>query len=243
MIEVEDLHKSFGKTKAVRGVSFVAEPGKITGLLGPNGAGKSTCLRVLYTVVKPDRGRVRLGGLDVVRQPSAVRKRMGVLPHGAGLYPNLSARENIEYYGRLHGLPADTIVERMDNLSRVLELSPFLDRPCRGFSQGQQTRVALARALIHDPSHVILDEPTSGLDVMATRRLREHIRQLRDMGRCLLISTHVMQEAAELCDEIVVVAGGRARAQSTLEGLLERTGARSLEDAFVRLVDGREEPS
>lgn len=236
MIEAEQLRKSFGKTVAIDGVSFRAETGKITGLLGPNGAGKSTTLRILYTVLKPDAGRARIDGLDVVRDASAVRARLGVLPHGAGLYPHLSARENIRYYGRMHGLDPEVVERRIEDMVEVLEMETFVDRRTKGFSQGQRTRVALARALVHDPSHVVLDEPTTGLDVMATRRLRQYIRQLRDEGRCVLLSTHVMQEVAAICDEVVVISEGRVKAQASLSELRGLTGESDLEEAFVRLI-------
>jgi sodium transport system ATP-binding protein len=236
MIEIEDLEKSFKETKALNGASFRAERGKITGLLGPNGAGKSTCLRILYTVMKPDRGVARVDGIDVARDAQRARRRLGVLPHGSGLYGHLTARENIRYHGALHGLRRSSIAARIDRLRQVLDLDELLDRPCKGFSQGQKARVALARALIHDPSHVVLDEPSSGLDVMATRRFRDWIRTLRDEGRCVLFSTHLMQEVTAVCDEVVIIAGGRVRAQASLEALPGLTGHANLEDAFVALT-------
>lgn len=236
MIRVEDIHKSFGSVHAVRGVSFEAPDGKITGLLGPNGAGKSTTLRVLYTVLKPDRGRAEIDGVDVVADGLAARGRIGALPHGAGLYPQLTARENIVYYARLCGLERDGIEERVERIVDLLEIGDFADRRSKGFSQGQRTKVALARSLIHDPQNVILDEPSNGLDVMATRSLRDLILKLRDSGRCVLFSSHVMQEVAALCDDIVIIANGKVAIDDTAEGIRKRTGCDDLEDAFVHAI-------
>lgn len=236
MILVEGLHKSFGKVHAVRGVSFDAPDGKITGLLGPNGAGKSTTLRVLYTVLKPDQGRATIDGADVVSDSLAARRRIGALPHGAGLYPQLTARENIAYYAALCGLAADTIDERVEHIIGLLEISDFADRRTKGFSQGQRTKVALARGLVHDPQNIILDEPSNGLDVMATRSLRELILKLKDDGRCVLFSSHVMQEVAALCDDICIIAEGKVAIDDSADGIRERTGCDDLEDAFVRAI-------
>lgn len=236
MIEVEGVSKRFGKVEAVRSVSFSAEDGRITGLLGPNGAGKSTTLRMLYTVLRPDGGRARIGGLDVVREALAVRRSMGALPHGAGLYPQLTARENIAYYGRLHGLEGAALARRIDDITRLLDLGEFIDRRTKGFSQGQRTRVALARALVHDPQHVLLDEPTNGLDVMATRALRQLILRLREQGRCVLLSSHVMQEVAALCDRIVIIAHGQVAASGTPDELRQRYAENDLEEVFVRAI-------
>ena len=236
MILVEDVHKSFGAVRAVRGVSFDAPDGKITGLLGPNGAGKSTTLRVLYTVLKPDEGSASIDGVDVVADSLRARQRIGALPHGAGLYPHLSARENIAYYARLCGLEKSAIEARVDSIIDLLEIRDFADRRTRGFSQGQRTKVALARALVHDPQNIILDEPTNGLDVMATRSLRELILKLRDAGRCILFSSHVMQEVAALCDDIVIIARGKVAIDDSADGIRERTGCDDLEDAFVHAI-------
>jgi sodium transport system ATP-binding protein len=208
----------------------------ITGLLGPNGAGKSTTLRMLYTALVPNAGTARIGGVDVVGDPGAARRRIGVLPHSSGLYGQLTARENIEYYGRMQGLEPGPLAERVDALVDTLGLRAFEHRRAKGFSQGQKTRVALARALVHDPDHVILDEPTSGLDVMATRNLRAHIRSLREAGKCIVLSSHVMQEVTSLCDEVVVIANGRVVAQAPPAELLRTTGETDLEEAFIRLV-------
>ncbi len=237
MITVNNIHKSFGKVRAVRGVSFTAPDGKITGLLGPNGAGKSTTLRVLYTVLKPDQGDAHIDGVDVIADSLEARKRIGALPHGAGLYPHLTARENIAYYATLCGLPRNSIDEKVESIVDLLEIRDFVDRKTKGFSHGQRTKVALARALVHDPQNVILDEPSNGLDVMATRSLRELILKLKDAGRCVLFSSHVMQEVAALCDDIVIIAKGKVAIDDSADGIRSRTGCDDLEDAFVAALD------
>ena len=241
MILLENLHKSFkartGTVHAVKGVGFEARDGEITGLLGPNGAGKTTTLRMLYTLMRPDHGRILVDGVDVVADPTAVRQRLGVLPDARGIYKRLTARENIAYFGRLHGLDEATIRARTQALAKTLVMEDFLDRRTEGFSQGQRTKTAIARALVHDPKNVILDEPTNGLDVMTTRGLRGVLRQLRDEGRCVIFSSHIMQEVAALCDRIVVVAHGQVRAIGSPDELREQTGLADLEDVFVRLAD------
>ncbi len=242
MIEAEGLSKRFGTVAAVSGVSLRAPDGRITGLLGPNGAGKSTTLRILYTVLAPDSGDARIDGVSVVGDPLAARRRMGVLPHGAGLYPNLTARENILYFGALQGLSRTERRSRTAELVRQLEMEEFADRPARGFSQGQRIKTALARALVHRPRNVLLDEPTNGLDVMAVRTLRALLHKLRDEGHCILFSSHVMQEIAALCDEVVVIAHGVVAAQGTPGELRSRAGTESLEEAFVRLVGAADAP-
>jgi len=236
MIRVNGLRKSFGEVKAVDGVSFEAPDGRITGLLGPNGAGKSTTLRILYTVMKPDDGSAEIDGVDVVQESLEARRRIGTLPHGSGLYPHLTARENIAYYGRLYGIPRDRLDGRVDEVVRQLDMRDFADRRTKGFSQGQRTKVALARALVHEPRNVILDEPSNGLDVMATRSLRELIRALKAAGKCVLFSSHVMQEVAALCDEIVIIAEGKVALHDSPDGIRDRTGCEDLEDAFVKAI-------
>lgn len=236
MIEVENLRKSFGAVKAVDGVSFAARDGEITGLLGPNGAGKTTTLRMLYTLMKPDHGTVRVDGIDAVADPLAVRRRLGVLPDARGLYKRLSARENIAYFGHLHQLDDVTLRERSEALIDALEMRDIADRRAEGFSQGERVKTAIARALVHDPRNLILDEPTNGLDVMATRSLREFLFRLRAEGRCVLFSSHIMQEVVALCDRVVVIARGRVVADAPPQTLRERTGAASLEDAFVEII-------
>ena len=236
MIRVDGIHKSFGKVQAVRGVSFEAPDGKITGLLGPNGAGKSTTMRVLYTVLKPDEGHASIDGVDVVADSLGARQRIGALPHSAGLYPHLTARENIAYFARLCRMDRAEVDDRVDEIVRLLEIEDFADRRTKGFSHGQRTKVALARALVHDPRNVILDEPTSGLDVMATRSLRRLILKLRDEGRCVLFSSHIMQEVAFLCDDICIIAHGKVAIDDSIDGIRERTGCEDIEDAFVEAI-------
>ncbi len=236
MIRVEGIHKSFGKVRAVRDVSFDAPDGKITGLLGPNGAGKTTTLRILYTVLKPDEGRATIDGVDVVADSLGARSRIGALPHSAGLYPHLTARENVEYFAKLCGMDKAEIGDRVDSIVKRLEIGDFADRRTKGFSHGQRTKVALARALVHDPQNVILDEPTSGLDVMATRSLRDLILKLKDDGRCVLFSSHIMQEVAALCDDICIIAHGQVAIDDSIDGIRRRTGCDDIEDAFVEAI-------
>lgn len=238
MIKVEALTRSFGKIRALDGISFEAPRGRITGLLGPNGAGKSTCLRILSTVMAADSGRALIDGLDVKTDSLAVRRLIGVLPHGSGLYPQLTAAENIRYYGELHGLENGPLTKRVDELVERLDLGEIADRRAKGFSQGERTRVALARALVNKPAYLILDEPTSGLDVMATRDLRQWLMELKDRDCCILLSSHVMQEIAALADDIVIIAHGRLAARGTPAELRESFGENDLEQVFVDAVGG-----
>ena len=240
MIRVEQLVKHFGSVKAVDGVSFSASDGKITGLLGPNGAGKSTILRILYTALKPDTGEALIDQHDAVEDSLAARSSIGVLTHNSGIYERLTARENIKYFGQLHGLTGAHLDQRIDELADMLEMSDFLERRSKGFSQGQKTKVALARALVHKPKNILLDEPTSGLDIMATRGLRKVILRLKDAGHCVLFSSHVMQEVAALCDEIIIIANGRVAASGSPEVLRATTGKDNLEDAFVKAIGSEE---
>jgi sodium transport system ATP-binding protein len=236
MIEVQQLHKSFGGKVAVQDVTFSAHDGQITGLLGPNGAGKTTTLRMLYTLLKPDRGRITVDGVDGALQPLEVRRRLGVLPDARGLYKRLTARENIAYFAQLHGLDAQLIRRRSDALIETLAMQDIAERRVEGFSQGERVKTAIARALVHDPRHIVLDEPSNGLDVIATRSLRDFLRQLKAQGRCVLFSTHIMQEVAALCDRIVIIAAGRVVADGTAEQLRELAGEQSLEEAFVKII-------
>jgi len=240
MIEARNLHKAFGAVKAVDGVSFAARDGEITGLLGPNGAGKTTTLRMLYTLMKPDEGSISVDGFDVAADAAAVRRRLGVLPDARGLYKRLTARENIDYFARLQGLDAATSRKRADALIAALDMSDIANRRTEGFSQGQRVKTAIARALVHDPKNVILDEPTNGLDVMATRAMRAFMKRLKDEGRCVLFSSHIMQEVAALCDRIVVIAQGRVVADESPAALLAQTRAATLEDAFVAIIGSEE---
>ncbi|MBU6198566.1 MAG: ATP-binding cassette domain-containing protein [Xanthomonadaceae bacterium] len=240
MIEVKNLHKAFGKgakrVVAVDGASFVARDGEITGLLGPNGAGKTTTLRCLYTLMQPDSGQVLVDGIDAAADPVVVRRRLGVLPDARGLYKRLTARENIDYFARLHGIETQTMHARREALAEALEMRDILDRRTEGFSQGQRVKTAIARALVHDPKNVILDEPTNGLDVMSTRAMRTFLKSMKAEGRCVLFSSHIMQEVAALCDRIVVIARGRVVADESPDALRAQTGEANLEDAFVKLI-------
>jgi sodium transport system ATP-binding protein len=244
MIEVQGLRKYFaargGSIRAVDGVSFTARDGEITGLLGPNGAGKTTTLRMLYTLMRPDAGRVLVDGQDACERPGDVRRRLGVLPDARGVYKRLTARENIAYFGRLHGMDDAAITARVERLAAALGMQDFIDRRTEGFSQGQRTKTAIARALVHDPRNVVLDEPTNGLDVMTTRSMRRFLHDLKAEGRCVLFSSHIMQEVAALCDRIVVIAQGRVVAQGTPDQLRAQTGRPNLEDAFVQVIGSEE---
>ncbi|MFO1494728.1 MAG: ATP-binding cassette domain-containing protein [Lysobacterales bacterium] len=240
MIELSDLRKTFGTVKAVDGVSFIARDGEITGLLGPNGAGKTTTLRMLYTLMKPETGHIRVDGIDIAQDPDGARRRLGVLPDARGLYKRLTARENIEYFGRLQGLDEALLKQRTDALIQALGIEDIAGRRTEGFSNGQRVKTAIARALVHDPRNVLLDEPTNGLDVMATRALRKFMQQLRAEGRCVLFSSHIMQEVAALCDRIVVIAKGHVVAQGTADELRAQAGEANLEDAFVKIIGSEE---
>ena len=255
MIDIEHLAKRFAVptsvgglalnrsaprvVQAVRDVTVHAADGRITGLLGPNGAGKTTTLRMLAGLISPDAGRLRVDGIDVASRPRAALARMGVLSDARGLYPRLSARENIVYYGRLQGMDADAAQARAESLATMLDMKPLLDRRTDGFSQGERMKTALARALVHDPANIILDEPTNGLDVIATRALRESLRWLRTAeggAKCIVFSTHIMQEVERLCDQVVVVARGRTVAHGSVPELLALTEQHDFEEAFVKLA-------
>lgn len=251
MICVDSLQKSFkpsgGRVSQLQGreqkparrlpavnhVSFAAADGSITGLLGPNGAGKSTTLRMLATLIRPDSGSATIDGFNLLDDVLAVRRQLGFMPHNAGIYPRLTARENVHYYARLCGLDRARAAARTGRLIEQLGMQEFADRRSAGFSQGQKTKVALARALAHQPHTVLLDEPTNGLDVMATRGLREIIRQLANDGHCILFSSHIMQEVAALCDHIAIISSGSIAMEDSLPNILHRTGQSNLEDAFV----------
>ena len=242
MIIAESLNKTFKKkgakkkkerVVAVKDVSFVAEDGMITGLLGPNGAGKSTTLRMLATLMKPDSGSATVDGFDILKNPLAVREHIGFMPHNSGIYPRLTARENIRFYASVCGLSGASLEKRIDELVDMLGMQEFKDRRSDGFSQGQRTKVSIARALVHKPKTLMLDEPTNGLDVMATRSLRKVIRRLKDEGHCILFSSHIMQEVAALCDHIAIISEGSIAMADSLDGIHSKTGQTDLEDAFV----------
>ncbi|MGA0611315.1 ATP-binding cassette domain-containing protein [Caldimonas sp. KR1-144] len=228
-----------GEVVAVDRVSFAAADGAITGLLGPNGAGKTTTLRMIAGLIRPDAGRIEVDGVDVGRDPQAALARMGVLSDARGIYPRLTARENVVYHAMLQGMPRDAAQARVDVLGEALDMKPLLERRCEGFSQGERVKTALARALVHDPANIILDEPTNGLDVLSTRALREvlhHLASPAGGGKCIVLSSHIMQEVERLCDEVVIVAHGRTVAHGTVRALCERTGEADFEEAFVKLA-------
>jgi sodium transport system ATP-binding protein len=235
MIRIENLHKRFGEVHAVDGVSFVAADGQVTGLLGPNGAGKTTTLRMLYTLMRSDEGKIFVDDVDAEADPQGARLRLGVLPDQSGLYPRLTAREHIEYFGELQGITGTDLRNRTDHLLKMLDMTAIADRRVAGFSHGERTKTALARAIVHNPKNVLLDEPTNGLDVMSTRAVREIIRRLKSEGHTVLFSSHVMQEVSALCDTIIVIARGKIVAAGSPDDLRAQTGHQNLEDAFVAL--------
>jgi len=258
MIIVDQLAKQFSAPRqglpwrrtaaqvvhAVTNIGFVAPDGQITGLLGPNGAGKTTTLRMLAGLIAPDAGRLVVDGIDVTRRPREALARMGVLSDARGLYPRLTARENIVYYGALQGMAREAADVRATQLADMLDMRPLLDRRTEGFSQGERMKTALARALVHDPANIVLDEPTNGLDVLATRALRETLRFLRTPqggNKCIVFSTHIMQEVERLCDSVVVVSQGRTVASGSVSQLLQQTGQDDFEEAFVALAFPAEE--
>lgn len=240
MIKVTELSKSFGEVRAVQSVSFAAPNGQITGLLGPNGAGKSTTMRMIAGILQPDSGTACVDEFDVRQDRVAAQKQLGVLPDKRGIYQRLTTRENIAYYGRLHGLTGKTLAERIDYLIDLLDMTDIAQRQTEGFSTGQKVKVAIARSLVHNPPNIMLDEPTQGLDVMSTRAMREVIRQLRQAGHTVLFSSHIMQEVASLCDNIVIIAQGRVVAQGSPDALRQQTGKSDLEDAFVSIIGSGE---
>jgi len=240
MIEVQGLSKSFKKIIAVQNVSFSAPNGQITGLLGPNGAGKSTTLRMLYSLLKPDSGTARIDGFEVTTSPLEVQRRIGVLADARGIYTRLTTRENIRYYGNLHGLEGEKLEKQIDQLLLLLDMQSIADRQTQGFSTGEKLKVAIARSLVHNPPNVLLDEPTNGLDVMSTRGMRQFILRLRDEGKCVLFTSHIMQEVAALCDQVVIISKGVVSATGSPEELRQQTGQKNLEDAFVTAIGSEE---
>jgi sodium transport system ATP-binding protein len=236
MIEVRNLRKQFGEVVAVDDVSFTVPDGQVTGLLGPNGAGKTTTLRALYGLVDADRGDVLVDGVNVASASRQARQRMGVLPDSRGLYVRLTAREHLRYYGRLQGLTVQAVEQSIERIVTQLEMEAIIDRRVAGFSHGERVKVAVGRALVHEPANVLLDEPTNGLDVGATRAMRRLIRGMRAAGKCVLFSSHIMQEVVALCDRIVIISCGRTVAQGTPDEILSATLHSNLEDAFVALT-------
>jgi len=238
MISVNGLIKRFGTVTAVDGVAFSARDGAITGLLGHNGAGKTTSLRILYGLLKADAGSALVDGVDVLREPLKARERIGVMTDSHGLYPRLTAREHIGYFAELRGMSAEQVRTRCDALIHQLGMDDIANRRAEGYSQGERMKVCLARSLVHDPQNVIMDEPTNGLDVMTTRSVRTILQGLKAANKCVLLSSHIMQEVSALCDEVIVISAGKVLYQGGLEQLLVHTGERSLEDAFVNMTTG-----
>jgi len=235
LVEAVDLQKRFRTFHAVRGVSFHCYAGEVFGLLGPNGAGKTTTIRMLTTILRPTAGTARIAGHDVLKEPEEVRRVIGVLPENAGVYGRLTARDAIRYTGRLYGVPPDVLETRIEAICKALELTPDLDRLTDTFSKGMKQKVNIARALVHNPPVVFLDEPTSGLDVLSARSVRDFILRFKEEGRCVIMSTHVMEEAERLCDRVAIIAGGRVRAMGWLQDLKAETGL-GLEEIFMQLV-------
>ncbi len=235
-VEVRGVCKAFGDLKAVDDVSFTAAPGEVFGVLGPNGAGKTTLLRLLATTIRPDRGTASIAGHDIRANPIAARRSLGVLTANIGLYPRFSARENVAYFAHLNGLDRKTTAARIEHLFSLLGVDEYADRRADAFSTGMRQKVAIARAVVHDPPIMIFDEPTNGLDVLGARTVVEFIRAARAEGKCVLFSTHGMIDAAKLCDRVVIIHQGRVRAVGPVDELLSSTGAADLEDAFLALI-------
>ena len=232
MIEIRGLAKSFGDLRVVQDVGFVARDGEITGLIGPNGAGKTTMFRLICTVLRPERGTTLIDGIDSQKDPLAARRRLGVLPDIRALYTRLTAREHLRYFGALHGIARGELESRIEELVATLRMEDFIDRRAKGFSRGQQMKVALGRCLVHRPHNVMLDEPTNGLDVATSRAVRDLLRRLRAEGRCILLTSHIMQEVLALADRIIVLSGGRIALHGTPAELRRATGLHDLEEIF-----------
>ena len=240
MIQIEHVSKQFGKVEALKDVSFTLNDGEITGLLGVNGAGKTTLMRLIYGLLQPSSGKILVDGVDVAQQPDRIRERLGVLPDDTGLYKRLTARENIRYFGELHHLPPDLLTTHTERVINLLGMQNIADRRAEGFSLGERMKTALARAIVHQPQHIMLDEPTNGLDVVTTRAVRHMLLTLRDQGRSILFSSHLMHEVTGLCDRIIVIAHGRIVADGKVADVIEQTGTASLEDAFIYLSESPE---
>ena len=236
MIEVRGLEKNFRSVRALDGVSFSVRNGAITGLLGHNGAGKSTTLRILYGLLRADAGSARIDGVDVLKQPQKAQEIIGVMTDAHGLYPRLSGREHIDYFARLRRLDKAQRRRRTQELIDSLGMADVADRRAEGYSQGERMKVCLARSLVHDPANILMDEPTNGLDVMTTRSVRGILQDLKRANKCVLLSSHIMQEISALCDEVIVIAAGRVLLQGSLDALRERTGQGDLEEAFMQLT-------
>jgi sodium transport system ATP-binding protein len=241
-IEIENLSKDYldkarGLVRAIDGISLQCEYGEIVGLLGPNGAGKTTTLRALSTVLAPSGGTARVAGFDVVQDSLQVRKKLGFLTGGTGLYGRLTPREILKFFGRLHELPEEAIQARSEKLVDLFDMRTYQDSHCDRLSTGQKQRVNLARVLLHDPSVIILDEPTAGLDIISSKTILDFIRSAKEEGKSILFSTHYMTEAEILCDRVAIIHAGKILACDTIEGLKEKTGRQSLVDVFFRLIE------
>jgi sodium transport system ATP-binding protein len=236
-VAVERLEKTLGKNQVLRGISFAAQPGEIFGLLGPNGAGKTTTLRIISTLLSPDSGTVEVLGFDTKRAPEEVRRRIGVVTADIGVYPRLSARENITYFAQLSDVTAQELRRRVDSVIKRLDIGEFAKQRAETLSSGQKQKVAIARAIVHDPQVLMFDEPTSNLDVLASKEVREFMVESRDHGRCVIFSTHVMHDAERLCDRITILHEGQVVASGPTAQV--RGDKRELEDAFLELVRER----
>jgi sodium transport system ATP-binding protein len=236
-VAVERLEKTLGKNQVLRGISFAAQPGEIFGLLGPNGAGKTTTLRIISTLLSPDSGTVQVLGFDTKRAPEEVRRRIGVVTADIGVYPRLSARENITYFAQLSDVSDQELRRRVDAVIERLDIGGFANQRAESLSSGQKQKVAIARAIVHDPQVLMFDEPTSNLDVLASKEVREFMVESRDHGRCVIFSTHVMHDAERLCDRITILHEGQVVASGPTAQV--RGDKRELEDAFLELVGER----
>ena len=245
MIEVHDLSKRFpdlqqGEIVALDGVRFTVDPGEVFGLLGPNGAGKTTCLRILSTILSPTSGTARIDGRDIVDDPDGVRARIGFLSGSTGLYDRMTARETVEYFGRLYGLDEDRLSDSIDRIFTTLSMNEFADTLNSRLSTGMRQKVSIARALVHDPPVLIFDEPTTGLDVLVARAVLDTVATLRDEGKCIIYSTHIMREAERLCDRLAIIHRGRILAAGSQQDLLETSEQPDLEEHFFDLVSQSE---
>jgi sodium transport system ATP-binding protein len=241
MIQVVNLMKSFrdlrrGLVHAVDHVSFEARPGEIFGLLGPNGAGKTTTMRILCTVLRPTGGCARVAGFDVATQASAVRQHIGFMSANTAIYDRMSAWELVGYFGRLYGMSEERLRERLETVFGLLQMNDFRDMLGAKMSTGMRQKVSIARAIIHDPPVLIFDEPTAGLDILVARAVLQNIERLRELGKCILFSTHIMREVERLCDRVAVISRGRVQACGTLAELRQRHGQEDLEELFFQLV-------
>jgi sodium transport system ATP-binding protein len=241
MIRVEDLTKSFrdlrrGQVLAVDHVSFDAQAGEVFGLLGPNGAGKTTTMRILCTVLRPTSGRATVAGYDVLTQPALVRQHIGFLSANTAIYDRMTAWELVSYFGRLYGLHGERLQSRMEEVFSQLQMNDFRDVLGAKMSTGMRQKASIARALVHDPPVLIFDEPTAGLDVLVGRAVLENIARLRELGKCILFSTHIMREVERLCDRVAIIGKGRIRACGTLAQLRQQYQQEDLEELFFKLV-------